>query len=493
MTLKTSLALAAAAAVGISANAVRLAGSAPESVLRIHEGASLTLNRPTSAVVTRLSGAAEPRLVVGAADSLEVFEATPELGQIVARKGSFTTMATGDLDGDGAEEVVTGESADSRPVVRARGGQLDLRWTALLKWKAPPTRVVVVDLDGDGRGEVVAGNDAGELIALSPAGRPLWSHDTPVSGEAGQLRGLDDVRMPGAGHAVALARRGSTAGELQVLGPDGMPIASVQLKSSARRLRAFDRDGDGSTELFVGCDDNWLYVYDATGKLVDAVLAVSRSVVEIRPAETDRNPKTREALAGDRDGNVAVVEGGALRRQMNVGSRIGALLGVDADGDGVDEVFAGTEDGQVVELHASGRELSRQRVSGAVERMVALPRAQGEPLALAVISRGGVRVLRYVEEQVSVGASAWLGVLPGALLVLAVALLRPGRMAAQAPAPAGACELSRRRIEEWIAKGSVNADAARRRLLELDAEAKRGARVAAAASPPPPPPPRGGR
>ncbi|MGE0455784.1 MAG: FG-GAP repeat domain-containing protein [Vicinamibacteria bacterium] len=491
MSLKPSLAFAAAAALALSANAFRLANGAPERVLEVQQAASRTLNQPTSAVVTRLSGAAEARLVVGAADSLAVFDATPELRPIATQKGAYTTMATGDLDGDGAEEVVTGESVDSRPAVRVRGGDLRVRWVAPLKWRTPPTRVVVVDLDGDGRGEVVAGNDAGELIALTPAGRVLWSHDSQVSGEAGQLRGLDDVRLPGAGRAVALARRGSTAGELAVLGPDGLPIASVRLKSSVRRLRTFDRDGDGSTELFVGCDDNWMYVYDASGKLVDAVLVVSRSVVEIRPAETDRNPKTREALAGDRDGNVAVVEGSGLRAQLNVGSRIGALLGADADADGVDEVFAGTEDGQVVELHASGRELSRHRVSGAVERMLALPRAQGEPLALAVISRGGVRVLRYVEQQVPVGGRAWLGVLPGALLVLAVALLRPGRVPTPAPAAAAAADVARRRIEEWIAKGSVNADAARRRLQELDAEAKRTVRTVAA--PAPPPPPRGRR
>jgi hypothetical protein len=119
--------------------------------------------------------------------------------------GSFVfQVATGDLDGDGASEVVT---VDDHANVRCVGSDGVERWTARLDvgGAGTATGVAIADLDGDGAMEVVAGG---------------WTYD------------FADER-----------------GVVNVFSGVGEPLAALRTAAFVESVAAGDLDGDGAAEI----------------------------------------------------------------------------------------------------------------------------------------------------------------------------------------------------------------------------------------------------
>ncbi|HNV23009.1 MAG TPA: PQQ-binding-like beta-propeller repeat protein, partial [Candidatus Hydrogenedentes bacterium] len=82
------------------------------------------------------------------------------------------TPAVADVDGDGAEDIVAGDSVGALAALRADGS---------LIWKAAvPGRIMadsapaIADLDGDAHAEVLVGDDSGALSCFDHAGGLRW-------------------------------------------------------------------------------------------------------------------------------------------------------------------------------------------------------------------------------------------------------------------------------------------------------------------------------
>jgi outer membrane protein assembly factor BamB len=166
--------------------------------------------------------------------------------------GTYQAPATtmGDFNGDGTDDfvVIYQPSGESMTAVTYTGQGQEL-WTRALPNFGEPSRATSVDFLRDEVREIVTGDMNGHLVCLSSQGEILWEYDlpNPTSNLADSyVRGLDDVALGGT-TAVAAA---NYAGQVVLLDGQGQPLwGPEKFPERLRRLRAYDLDGDGSSEV----------------------------------------------------------------------------------------------------------------------------------------------------------------------------------------------------------------------------------------------------
>lgn len=459
-------------------------GARDNSRLGVEQAWSLPFAGAQGAVLTVLAPVARPVVVVQT--PREVALVTPE-GRLSRSRtvGPLAAMATGDLDGDGGDEIVLLRSSPA--LVEALNSDLKTLWSAPLPALPGATRVLLADLDGDLSEEVLAGGPAG-VDALRPDGRALWSYRFPAAaaGDKGDLRGLDDLRAEG-GRRVAAARRD---GALVVLDAHGRALLE-RPGPEIRRMRAGDVDGDGRDELLLGYDSG---AYEALGADGRARVSTSlgESVVELRRVDLDARRETAEIALGGKRGAVKVLRGDKLVMWAETGVRVSDLAGVDTDGDGRDELVVGGEDGGLAVYSASGARLAGWRVTGKPDRILAVGTSGS---ARQVLVAGGPALAAYGLTRVT--PPLWYSpVVAGLVGLLGFgalgAVLRRIRPAAAPRAAAGDAatahhRAAQARLQELITAGLVSPEQAAERFEQL-ARLATAAAGAAAPSPPPPPP-----
>ncbi|NQT14407.1 MAG: PQQ-like beta-propeller repeat protein, partial [Planctomycetes bacterium] len=97
----------------------------------------------------------------------------------------YLTIATGDLDGDGDDEIVAG-SDDKHVYCFSADGQL--RWKVAAAGRI--TTTAVASVDGSGGKYVAAGSEDCRVYALSPSGETKWSFEMPQYKRPGRVRVL---------------------------------------------------------------------------------------------------------------------------------------------------------------------------------------------------------------------------------------------------------------------------------------------------------------
>lgn len=183
------------------------------------------------------------------------------IGLIVALTSSVATAAAwgndlvgaGDLDGDGAPDIV---ATWASPELGVRGAFVAVSQTGKLLWKADaggellpydhaPVQLLRADLDGDGVSDLIAGNPHANLVfALSGAtGDTLWASDAGAFAEevGHAITVVDDVTRDGIpevavgapGHMGVLGSGEEIAGVALLDGADGTVIWSLRKPSPA--------------------------------------------------------------------------------------------------------------------------------------------------------------------------------------------------------------------------------------------------------------------
>ncbi len=408
--------------------------------------------------------------------------------------GDLVSMATGDLNGDGADEIVLLRAQPLR--VQARGADLQPLWSVdLPALPRAPSRVLAADLDGDRQAEIVVGGPLG-LQAFDARGRALWTHGLDdVPGDDGELRGLDDLRVGPDARRVVSARRD---GMLLVLDAAGR-VVLARPGPEIRRLRAGNADDESRGELLVGYDSGSFAALDEAGR-PRVMAALGEPVVELRRVELDGRRETAEIALGGKAGEVKVVRAGQTLFEARVGARVSDLAGVDVDGDGRDELLAGAEGGSVSVFDETGEALVSYDAGGQPERIVAAGSPRGP--RLIVVAAGSALVASRVEARTP---PLWYSPLLAGLVGLGglvafglgLGLLPRAGGTPSTPADAARAPLlaSLARLDELIAAGHVSPAGAAERRAQLERALAAPATPTAAAStaPPraaPPPPPR---
>src|SRR5690606_37471205 len=100
-------------------------------------------------------------------------------------------VASGDVDGDGIDEIAVGRQDGKTTLLDAKGNEL---WSQQLDFyrESPYVNVVRMgDLDGDGKAEVVIGSQNWRFYVYNGAGKELWQYETVHASRSGAIADLD--------------------------------------------------------------------------------------------------------------------------------------------------------------------------------------------------------------------------------------------------------------------------------------------------------------
>lgn len=329
-----------------------------------------TWSHPAASVasmkVTNMTGAGKSDLFVQAGNTVQVLAA----GQLVLNRNFPGTLAAlmGDVDGDGVQDVIayyaTGEGGAVATAFRATGG--DPLWQLNLADMGNVGRAAVAYFDGTSRTGLVAGDMRGKLVAISADGREMWRYDARFGSD---LRGLDNVFAGGA-HLTAVA---DTSGKVVVLDSRGQVAWTFNVAGGLRRLRTEELIGPGQSAVLLGGENGTLYVLEgATGKELWRA-NLGQAVTEIRLAELDANPSTRELVVGGRRNGVwAYSQAGEQLFAASVSgekTKVNEIAALDVEGEGRAIIAVGDDSGGVTFFTARGSRLASRTYQAPINRV----------------------------------------------------------------------------------------------------------------------------
>jgi hypothetical protein len=255
------------------------------------------------------------------ADGSELFTVTdPTLAVNTA-----SSVATGDIDGDGRPEILACDSTGARLIAFEHDGSFKWRSPTLetINWGAP----AIADLDGDGVPEIVIGRQV-----LDDAGNVVWTGTAGRGGDSvGPLSHVADVDDDGSPEVVAGNTLYSATGAIEWQNP-GVPDGLTAVA---------DFDADGRAEIVVVAAGS-VYLLDDDGDLLWGPSAIPGGGTGGPPtvADYDGDGAPEVGVAGasryavfETDGTLkwaAVIQDGSSNR---TGSSV-----FDFEGDGAAEV-----------------------------------------------------------------------------------------------------------------------------------------------------------
>lgn len=295
----------------------------------------------------------------------------------------YLTTTMGDFNGDGLDEVAVIHGKEQAVQVEMVDGSGNRLWTKPLNGLGQPSRALSVDFNGDKKREMVVGDMTGRLVCLDSAGAVIWSYALPQTAKKEDLyvRGLDDVALGSGRTAVAAA---NYAGNIALLDSEGGKIWEQLYREPIRRVRVYDLNGDGVSEIVIGgLNGNVSVVGAAKGDTLWTGNVGSR-VQEVREARLDADPKTQEVVVGTKDGLVLAFDNkGQQIFSASAGSKVADIGATDLDGDGRDEVIVGTDEGNLAVFGPTGNQMASSSVSGAIYGLDADKLKSGEFLVAA--------------------------------------------------------------------------------------------------------------
>ena len=268
-----------------------------------------------------------------------------------------TTM--GDVNGDGTDDIVAASWQGSAVGVAVFSLNEQL-WTANLDDLGQPARAAVVRFPSGP--QIVVGDNIGNLDGLNASGKKLW-HSNLSSGDA--IRGLDDALIGGKVFLAAANHDGSVA----LFDNTGQTRWTYSLGQIIRRLRSYDLNGNGDSEILLGGEQGKIVALNAaTGQELFTRFA-GQAVTEIRDGELNGEPSSREFVAGGKNGGVwAYTSTGESLWTGSVGDKVKEIASIDVEGDGTEAVLIG-DDGGGGTLFANGKSNGVESHSSGITRI----------------------------------------------------------------------------------------------------------------------------
>ncbi|MCD6286242.1 MAG: FG-GAP repeat protein [Anaerolineae bacterium] len=241
-----------------------------------------------------------------------VSAATPTGRRIVDVQGDWirSSVALGDLDGDGVDDIVVG-GYDG--VVHAYKGNGQLLWRHDTGSASIESKAAIGDLDGDGWNEVVVGvgstltpSAPGAVVAFSHSGQLLWRYNSKDFNHDGIPDGVysSPALVDVDGDGTLEIAYGGYDGYIRVLHADGSLVWERFVRDTIWSSPAVsDIDRDGRPEIVIGADSHYEPAFNTQdGGLVFALNAEDGSILPGFPIQIDEVVWSSPAL-GDLDGD----------------------------------------------------------------------------------------------------------------------------------------------------------------------------------------------
>ncbi len=285
---------------------------------------------------------------------------------------SLATSTMGDVNGDGREDLVFFEIGITNLTIVYQGQAASFDVSGV----GTPARAAVIRFDGGT--QIVLGDSSGTVAGVGPEGQVLWSARLG----SGEIRGMDDARINGKVY-VAVA---NIDGSLAVFDAQGNAVWTAST-AQLRRMRAYDLNGDGTSEILTGGEYGEFVIWNAADGTKTFSKGLGQPVSEIRTVEINGDPSSIEMIVGGKEGGVWAFD--ASGRQLwtgNMSEKVTEIAGLDLTDDGVDEVVIGDENGKVAVFNRGGASATLHTYSSEIAR-IDVGRLNGErQVAIATLS-----------------------------------------------------------------------------------------------------------
>jgi len=375
----------------------------------------------------------------------------------------------GDVNGDHIEDIVVHETYGSFVDVIINGQQQRLTEQLGI---GSPSRVAVIQFPSEP--QIVLGDTSGILFALNTDGQVLW--DASLGSE--EIRGMDDAKINGITYVAVATHDGSLA----VYDGQGNAVWSTS-QEQLRRMRAFDLNADGNSEIITGGEYGAFNIYSAVDGSVLFNKLLGQAVSEVREVELNGDPSSREIVVGGKDGGVwAFSFNGTTATQIWTGSlsdKVTEISGIDIDGDGKEEAVIGDDSGNVAVFTEDGARNNLPSHNSGITR-IDVGRLNGERyVVIADYSKVDVNKVNFTSISGFQYMPLVVGVIVSAVILIIAAILasipqKPELKVSFQDKSKGSLEAERRMLKESIAdverlrkSGEVTGDAYLARLKRL--------------------------
>lgn len=293
--------------------------------------------------VIDLTGDGKDDLFIQSPNNLTVLD---ENGDPIFGYG-FDSMKTtlGDVTGDNVEDIIVYHLGQGAAVDVINKGQPETIAQSLEIGQ--PSRTAVIRFPAGP--QILLGDSDGNLLALNTTGQMLWGGNSGFN----EVRGMDDALINGKMHAAVA----NYDGTLLVFDGSGNIVWQTS-QEQLRRMRAFDLNGDGTSEIITGGEYGAFNIYNAADGSILFNTSLGQAVSEVREVELNGDPSSREIVVGGKDGGVwAFSFDGSTANQIWSGSmsdKVTEIAGLDIDDDGKEEAVIGDDSGKVAVFTENG-------------------------------------------------------------------------------------------------------------------------------------------
>lgn len=290
--------------------------------------------------VINLMGDDQDELFIQNTQNVSVYDGNGAI--MLSRDYQSPKTTLGDVDSDGREDIIVFYVGTGMSVDIINNGQAQTLATSLDI--GFPARVALIRFASGP--QIVLGDSSGRLLALSLEGEPLWTSTLGSS----EVRGMDDAKIGGQTYLATA----TNDGRLAVYDSQGKQVWS-ESQEQLRRLRAFDLNSDGNSEVITGGEYGAFFIYSAVDGSTLFNTTLGQAVSEVREVELNGDPSSREIVAGGKEGGVwAFSASGDKLWNGSLSDKVNEISGIDIDGDGKEEAVIGAESGEVAVFTGNG-------------------------------------------------------------------------------------------------------------------------------------------